>query len=102
MCNGLTRSRIESKAKILPDVDLAKSPDDLAKLAVYIVFLKCAKLGCESPVVLFAPVKNDVRGADLMAHIHENWRIHGAVCAKGYPPAYPYELRVWKQLGSER
>jgi len=37
-----------------------------------------------------------------LAHIHENWSIHGAVCAKGYQPAYPYELRVWKQLGSER
>ena len=99
MCNELTRSRVESKAEILPDVDLAKSPDDLA---VYIVFLKCAKLDCESPVVLFAPVKNDVRDADLTAHIHENWSIHGAVCAKGYPPAYPYELRVWKQLEAER
>ena len=99
VCNKLTRSRVEPEARILPDVHLSKS---LYDLALYIVFLKCAKTGCESPVILLAPVKNEVRDVDLMAHIHENWSIHGAECAKGYPPTYPYEVRIWKQLESER
>lgn len=98
VCNKLTRSRVESEASILPDAPLSKSPDDLA---LYIVFLKCAKPGCESPVILLAPVKNEIRDVDLMAHIRQNWSIHGAECAKGYPPTYPYGVRIWKQLASE-
>jgi hypothetical protein len=53
LCNELTRSRIQSEAKI-QDIDLTKFPDDLT---VYIVFLKCAGIDCESPVILLAPVK---------------------------------------------
>lgn len=97
-CDRLTRSRVESEARILPDVHLSKS---LEGPALYIVFLKCAKTDCESPVVLLAPVKNEVRDVDLMAHIHENWSTQGAACAKGYLPTYPYEVRIWKQLESE-
>ena len=98
-CSVLTRSRVESEAKIFQDVDLAKFPDDLS---VYIMFLECAKPDCESPVILLAPVKSEVRDVDLMPHIREHWSTHGAVCAKGYPPTYPYEVRIWKQLESER
>jgi hypothetical protein len=95
MCGRLTRSRVESGAKTVQNVESAKSPDDLA---AYIVFLKCTKAGCESPVILLAPMKNEVREADLIAHIHQHWSAHGAACAKGHPPAHPYEVRIWKQL----
>ncbi|HVH71880.1 MAG TPA: hypothetical protein VNB49_12305, partial [Candidatus Dormibacteraeota bacterium] len=94
-CSKLTRSRVESAAKTLQNADSAKWPGDLP---VYIVFLKCAKTGCDSPVILLAPVKNALRDADLMVHIHENWSTHGAACAKGHPPALPYECHIWKQL----
>jgi hypothetical protein len=98
VCNKLTRSRVGSEAKILPEVNLEKSRDDRD---LFIVFLKCSKAGCESPVILLAPVKTEVRDGDLIAHIHENWSIHGAACAKGYPPAHPYEVRIWKPLESK-
>jgi hypothetical protein len=98
LCNKLTRSRVELGAKTPQDTYSVKSPDDLA---VYIVFLKCAKAGCESPIILLAPAKNAVRDADLTAHIHVNWSAHGAVCAKGHAPAQPFEVRIWKQLASQ-
>ena len=98
-CSKLTRSRVESGANIFQDSNLEKFPDDLA---VYIVFLECAKTGCESPVILLAPVKDEVRDVELMAHIREHWSTHGALCAKGHPPTYPYEGRIWKQLEPER
>jgi hypothetical protein len=96
VCNKLTRSRVESEAKILSDVDSTKFPD------LFIVFLKCSKTGCESPVILLAPVKSEVRDVNLMGHIREHWSIDGARCAEGYPPAYPYEVRIWKPVDSER
>ena len=86
VCNKLTRSRVGSEAKILPDVNV----------------MKCSKTGCESPVILLAPIKNEARDVDLIAHIHEHWSIHGAACAKGYPPAHPYDVRIWKPVESER
>jgi hypothetical protein len=98
VCSKLSQSRIESEAKIFQDVDLRKFPDGLT---VYIVFLKCAKPDCESPVILLAPTKKHVSDGEFMTHIREDWRIDGAVCAKGYPPTYPYEVRIWKQLESE-
>ena len=99
VCNKLTRSRVGSEAKTLLDVNVKKFPDDLD---LFIVFLKCSETACESPVILLAPVKNEVREADLLAHIHENWSVHGAACAKGYPPAHPYNVRIWKPVGSTR
>lgn len=99
VCNKLTRSRVASEANILPDVKVMKFPDHLD---LFIVFLKCSKTACESPVILLAPVKNEVRDGDLIAHIHENWSIDGAACAKGYPPAHPYEVRIWKPVESTR
>jgi len=99
VCSKLTRSRVDSGANTFQDTDLEKFPDDLA---VYIVLLECAKTGCESPVILLAPVKNEVRDVDLMAHMRENWSTHDALCAKGHPPTYPYEGRIWKQLEPER
>jgi hypothetical protein len=98
VCSKLSRSRVESEAKIFQDLDLTKFPDSLT---VYIVFLKCAKLDCESPVILLAPTKKDVSDGVFMAHIREDWGTESAVCAKGYPPTYPYEVRIWKQLESE-
>ena len=97
-CGKLSRARVESGTKTLPDADAAKSSDDLT---AHIVFLKCAKTGCESPVILLAPIKNTLHNADLTAHIRENWKTHGAACPKGHPPAHPYEFRIWKQLVSE-
>jgi hypothetical protein len=97
LCNKLTRSRIQSEAKI-QDIDLTKFPDDLT---VYIVFLRCAGIDCESPVILLAPVKKEVTDAELMTHIRENWTNRGAACSKGHVPSYPFEGRVWKQLESE-
>lgn len=99
VCNKLTRSRVASDANILPDVKVMKFSDHLD---LFIVFLKCSKTACESPVILLAPVKNEVRDGDLIAHIHENWSIHGAACAKGYPPTHPYEVRIWKPVESTR
>ena len=98
MCSKLSQSRIESEAKIFQDVDLTKIPDGFT---VYIVFLKCAKPDYESPVILLAPTKKDVSDGEFMTHIREDWSTHGAVCAKGYPPTYPYEVRISKQLESE-
>jgi hypothetical protein len=92
VCSKLSQSRIESEAKILQEGDVTKFPDGLT---VYIVFLKCAKPDCGSPVILLAPTK-------FMTHIRENWSTDSAVCAQGYPPTYPYDGRIWKQLESER
>ena len=99
VCSKLSQSRIESEAKILQEGDLTKFPDGLT---VYIVFLKCAKPDCESPVILLAPTKKKVSDGEFMTHIRENWSTDSAVCAQGYPPTYPYEGRIWKQLDSER
>jgi hypothetical protein len=98
MCSKLTQSRVESEAKNFQDIDSTRFPDDLA---VYIVFLKCADTGCQSPVILLAPVRKQVSEAEMITHIRENWRTHGAVCASGHPPTYPYEVRIWKQLEPE-
>ena len=97
LCNKLSRSRLGA-GKCPQDAEAAKLLDELA---VYIVFLKCANVDCESPVILLAPVKNGMHDPDLMAHIRKNWSNHGAACAKGHRPAYPYEARVWKPLESE-
>ncbi|HKW34739.1 MAG TPA: hypothetical protein VJN92_17145 [Candidatus Acidoferrum sp.] len=96
-CGKLTRSLVES-VTTLPKVDSAKCHGDLT---TYVVFLKCEKSGCESPVIVLAPVKNTFREADLAAHIRKNWATHDAACAKGHPPARPYESHIWKQLVSE-
>jgi hypothetical protein len=96
-CSKLTRSRVASGAKTVHETDATKSGDDLA---VYLVFLKCSKKSCESAIILFAPV-DTLREADFVAHIRENWKTGGAGCAKGHPPAHPYEFRIWKQIASE-
>ena len=96
-CGKLTQSLVES-VKTLPEADSAKCPGDLTS---YIVFLKCKKAGCETPVIVLAPVKKTFSEADFMAHIRKNWTNHGAACAKGHPPAHPYEVRIWKHLDSE-
>ena len=96
-CGKLTRSLVES-LKTLPEADAAKCPRDLTD---YIVFLKCAKTSCESPVIVLAPAKKTFSEADLKTHIRSNWSNHGAACPKGHPPAHPYELHIWKQVVSE-
>ena len=95
VCGELTRSRVEPGDKVIQEAGLAKFPGGIS---VYIMFLECSKPDCESPVILLAPIKSDVRDIDLMAHIREHWSTHGAVCAKGYPPTCPYKVRIWKQL----
>jgi hypothetical protein len=99
VCSKLAQSRVESDPEIFQEADLTNFPDDLA---VFIVFLKCAKPDCEAPVILLAPVKKEVSDGELVRHIRENWSTNGAVCAGGYPPTYSYEVRIWKQLESER
>ena len=97
-CRKLTRSLVLSPVKTLQEADSAKCPGDLT---AYIVFLKCAKTGCESPIIVLAPVKDKFGEADLMSHIRENWTTQGAACANGHAPAHPYEFHIWKQLVSE-
>lgn len=97
-CSKLTRSLVASPVKTLQEADSANCPGDLT---AYIVFLKCAKTACESPIIVLAPVKNKSREADLMAHIRENWATQGAACANAHPPAHPYEFHIWKQLVPE-
>lgn len=92
VCHKLTRSRVESETRDLPDVNATKFAD------IFIAFLKCGKKACDSPVILLAPVKHGVRDADFMTHIRQNWSIDGAECAKGHAPALPYEVRIWKQV----
>ena len=94
-CGQVTRSRVQSETRSFQDTAPTKFPNDVT---VYIVFLKCANDDCESPVILLAPVKKEVGEEEFMTHIRENWTTLGAACAKGYPPAYPYEGRIWKQL----
>jgi hypothetical protein len=53
-------------------------------------------------VILLAPTKKKVSDGEFMTHIRENWSTDSAVCAQGYPPTYPYDGRIWKQLESER
>jgi len=96
-CGKLARSLVEP-VKTVPEADSAKCPGDLT---AHIVFIKCANTGCASPVIVLAPVKNTFREADLTAHILQHWTTHGAACAKGHPPAHPYEFHIWRQLLSE-
>ena len=95
VCGELTRSRVEPGDKTSQDANSAKFPGGLS---LYIMFLECSKADCESPVILLAPVKSEVPDVDLMSHIRNHWVTHGAVCAKGYPPTFPYKVRIWKQL----
>ena len=88
-CSKLTRSRWESGAKTLQHAGAAKSPDDLT---VYVVFLKCAKQGCASPVVLLAPLKNNLRDPDSMVQNPSELECTWGLCC---------EIRIWKQLDSE-
>lgn len=97
-CGKLARALVLPPAKTLQDADAAKSSDDLT---AHVVFLKCAETGCESPIILLAPVKNTLHNGDLVAHIRDNWKTLGAACAKNHPPAHPYEFHIWKQLVSE-
>ena len=97
-CSKLTRSLVLSPVKTLQEAHSAKCPGDLTAC---IVFLKCEKTGCESPIIVLAPVKDKFGEADLMAHIRENWTTQGSACANGHPPAHPYEFHIWKQLVSE-
>jgi hypothetical protein len=92
-CYKLSQSRIESEAKTSQGVD---------DLTVYIMFLRCAKSDCQSPVILLAPMKKDVSEPELRTHIREAWSTHSAACAKGHPPLHPYEVRIWKLVESER
>ena len=96
-CGKLTRSIVEP-VKSLPDVDSAKCHHDLTAC---ILFFKCTQKDCESPVIVLAPVKNTFHEADLTAHVRKNWTTDGAACAKGHPPAHPYEFHIWKQLVSK-
>ena len=91
-CSTLTRSHVEPEAEIFEGVDLEKFPDDLT---LYVVFLECAKTGCESPVILLAPVPS---GPSLLTEIQTSWTNRGALCAKHFAPLHPYLVRYWKKL----
>jgi hypothetical protein len=62
-CNTLTRSLVVRGANVFREVDLSKFPDDLT---LYGVSLQCAKTGCESRVILLAPVKREIDEDDWM------------------------------------
>ena len=93
-CNKLTLSRV-LPATLFDEVVLGEFPVDLN---VYAVTLACVKTGCESPVILLAPVKGEIREEDLLTHIRTNWSTHGALCAANFPPLHPYEVRIWEKL----
>jgi hypothetical protein len=92
-CNMLTRSPLRT-ARLFPEVDLSKFPDDLR---LYVVSLQCAEGNCESPVILLAAVKIEIEEADWTMHAQTNWHNHNAACANGHPPKAPLEIRGWMQ-----
>ena len=83
-CNRLTRSRVVPGAKEFHEVDLSKFPDDLTP---YVVYLRCAETGCESRIVLLAPVKREIPDKDVPKHGMMNWHNQSAYCANGHQPA---------------
>ena len=94
-CNLLTRSLVVRGAKIFRDMDLSKFPVDLT---LYAVSLKCAKTGCESRVILLAPVKREVSEEEWLRHAQTKWRNHSALCANKHQPIYPLEVHNWEKL----
>jgi hypothetical protein len=56
-CNTLTRSLVVPGAKIIQGMDLSKHPEDLK---IVFVSLQCAGKGCESRVILLAPMKVEI------------------------------------------
>jgi hypothetical protein len=91
-CNTLMRSLVVRGAKVFREVDLSKFPDDLT---LYGVSLQCAKTGCESRVILLAPVKREISEEDLLTHMQTNWRNLSALCANNHRPIYPLEIHEW-------
>ena len=94
-CSRLTRSQIEPGAKLFDGVDLSVFPDDVT---VYVVSLGCAKSGCESPVILLAPMSPRTDLAGLTKHIGANWENLSATCLRGYAPSQPFEMRIAEAL----
>jgi hypothetical protein len=93
-CNKLTRSLVQHEKMFdFAEAELLRFPDDMTE---YAVSLGCAKVGCESPVILLAPVKLDI--THLAQHIGNCWEPHGAACAKGHSPAQPFEVLVASEL----
>jgi predicted RNA-binding Zn-ribbon protein involved in translation (DUF1610 family) len=94
-CNLLTHARVEPEGRIYSEVDLRKFPVDLTH---YIVPLRCAKTGCESRVILLAPVKRGTGEEQWWNEAQTNWRNHSAVCAENHPPFYPLQFEPWLKL----
>jgi hypothetical protein len=91
-CNTLMRSLVVRGANVFREVDLSKFPDDLT---LYGVSLQCAKTGCESRVILLAPVKREIDEDEFSTHMQTNWRNRSALCANDHRPIYPLQIRDW-------
>ena len=91
-CNTLTRSLVVRGANVFREVDLSKFPDDLT---LYGVSLQCAKTGCESRVILLAPVKREIGEDEFSTHMQTNWRNRSTLCANDHRPIYPLQIRDW-------
>ena len=60
-----------------------------ADLDAYVVSLECAKAGCESRVILLAPVPTVAREDEFWKQMQTNWSNHSSVCKDGHPPIHP-------------
>lgn len=99
LCNSVTRSLVAPVVKIFDRVDLSKFPDDVIEFGVS---LECAKSGCESPVILLAPMRRDIGEDRYLEYMQKNWTTQGAACLKGSVPLYPFEVRVMTDLLKNR
>jgi hypothetical protein len=95
VCNHLSRSDVPRRMHAFPLEDGSRHPDDVIDLAV---ILECEKEGCESPVLLLAPMRSGITPGKVQQHIEEVWGIYGARCAKGFTPKIPFGIRRIEEI----
>jgi len=91
-CNNLSRADVPKALLPLDTKDRSRHPDDLI---AFVVTLECEKSGCETPLVVFAPVKRGTIPDGFTTYVAAQWRQHSAACPNGHPPRQP--LKVSKQ-----
>jgi hypothetical protein len=92
-CNHLALSLVVPGGRVDPEVNLKKFPDDLTN---WLVVLRCEKIGCESRVILLAPVKHEGGKEVALTEAMSQWRNHSARCANNHPPLYPLDsVTAW-------
>jgi hypothetical protein len=94
-CSYLSRSAVPLEVKTFDVRNLAKHPDDLSD---FLVYLKCERKNCKSPVVLLAPVKLGAKFDDLVQVAHTAWKLMGAACDCGHPPIHPFQIREYEYI----